>query len=210
MRPSKFGSLRLHGGELCLDFTNTLHDRTIEGSKDYLECFDDLVDWLAFTRALSGAEVQRLRKDSAAHPMKAKQGFWDAVNFRELLFRILFALAIHKNPHPDDLASLNQELARILQHTRLSYSSKRFTACRDHDVDTLTTALWPICRSAIDLLLANNFDRLKKCPKCHWLFYDKSKNGKRRWCSMETCGSIDKSLRYYYRKKSGTHSVDSK
>ncbi|WP_344746998.1 CGNR zinc finger domain-containing protein [Streptosporangium vulgare] len=35
------------------------------------------------------------------------------------------------------------------------------------------------------------------CPSCYWLFLDTSKNGRRRWCSMTTCGSRDKARRYY-------------
>jgi predicted RNA-binding Zn ribbon-like protein len=49
--------------------------------------------------------------------------------------------------------------------------------------------------------LSDKLERVKECPNCGWLFLDTTKNGKRRWCSMEDCGSNVKALEYYYRKK---------
>ena len=33
--------------------------------------------------------------------------------------------------------------------------------------------------------------RLKACPRdvCHWVFYDRSRNGSGKWCSMSVCGN---------------------
>jgi len=43
--------------------------------------------------------------------------------------------------------------------------------------------------------------RLHRCPgrDCGWLFLDTS--GRRRWCSMATCGSREKMRRMYARKR---------
>lgn len=32
------------------------------------------------------------------------------------------------------------------------------------------------------------WQRFKACAGCEWVFYDKSKNGSGRWCSMSACG----------------------
>ncbi|TIU06903.1 MAG: CGNR zinc finger domain-containing protein, partial [Mesorhizobium sp.] len=34
------------------------------------------------------------------------------------------------------------------------------------------------------------------CPRCGWLFLDTSRGGKRRWCSMRTCGNREKVSRH--------------
>lgn len=60
-----------------------------------------------------------------------------------------------------------------------------------------------IAESAFVLLTRGPLDRLGACPSCGWLFVDTSKNGRRRWCSMATCGARDKSRRHY-RVKAGT------
>ncbi|HEV2853834.1 MAG TPA: CGNR zinc finger domain-containing protein [Thermoanaerobaculia bacterium] len=32
-------------------------------------------------------------------------------------------------------------------------------------------------------------------PDCGWMYVDCSRNGLRRWCEMETCGTLEKSRR---------------
>ena len=45
--------------------------------------------------------------------------------------------------------------------------------------------------------------RIRHCAnaKCLWLFLDDSKNGSRRWCSMQLCGNRAKAHRHYLRGK---------
>ena len=50
---------------------------------------------------------------------------------------------------------------------------------------------------------ADSLDRLKMCAseECHWVFYDRSKPGNRRWCSSALCGNRDKTRNYRARKQ---------
>lgn len=60
--------------------------------------------------------------------------------------------------------------------------------------------------SALDALVASvgrslsdgTWHRLRMCAAddCHWIFYDSSRNGAGRWCSMDTCGNRMKTRRY--------------
>ena len=50
--------------------------------------------------------------------------------------------------------------------------------------------------AAVDLLRNDPLDRLKACPNCGHLFLDATKNGSRRWCSMEDCGTQVKVQRF--------------
>jgi predicted RNA-binding Zn ribbon-like protein len=50
--------------------------------------------------------------------------------------------------------------------------------------------------------------RLKACPDCHWVFYDYTRNGSKRWCLMNAggpqgraCGTIAKVRRYRERNR---------
>ena len=47
------------------------------------------------------------------------------------------------------------------------------------------------------------WQRLKICrnDECRWAFYDRSKNGGRVWCSMQSCGCQSKSRAYRARKR---------
>ncbi|MBV9232047.1 MAG: CGNR zinc finger domain-containing protein, partial [Chloroflexi bacterium] len=72
----------------------------------------------------------------------------------------------------------------------------------------LASPTWPIVQSAMQLLIEGDARRIKLCPgvpgdsvACAWLFYDESKNGSRRWCSMADCGSGAKARRLTDRRR---------
>jgi predicted RNA-binding Zn ribbon-like protein len=54
---------------------------------------------------------------------------------------------------------------------------------------------------AADLLTSGAWRRLRQCEgeTCGWLFPDRSKSGRRRWCSMADCGNREKARRHYHR-----------
>ena len=54
-------------------------------------------------------------------------------------------------------------------------------------------------------LLADRPERIRSCanPACVLHFYDVSKNGTRRWCSMLGCGNRAKASRHYARHRQG-------
>jgi predicted RNA-binding Zn ribbon-like protein len=64
----------------------------------------------------------------------------------------------------------------------------------DGPVDTIVA-------SATELVTAGPVDRLKACGNCPWLFLDLSRNGSRRWCSMEGCGTEVKIRRLTERRR---------
>ena len=85
----------------------------------------------------------------------------------------------------------------------------RFTA--------LGPELIPVGGSAVDRVLGSltgivaramidgSWRRLKVCPgpHCGWVFYDHSRNGSGRWCSMNVCGGREKARAHYRRRREG-------
>ena len=75
--------------------------------------------------------------------------------------------------------------------------------------------LIPVGASAVDRLLGSltgivtramidgSWRRLKVCPgpHCGWVFYDHSRNGSGRWCSMNVCGGREKARAHYRRRR---------
>jgi hypothetical protein len=61
-------------------------------------------------------------------------------------------------------------------------------------------AAWDAARDYLRLLAAAP-ERIRRCahPACVLWFHDTSRNGTRRWCSMEACGNRSKAGRYYRR-----------
>ncbi|MCT9078521.1 CGNR zinc finger domain-containing protein [Streptomyces fulvoviolaceus] len=61
---------------------------------------------------------------------------------------------------------------------------------------------WLAARNYLELL-ATAPDRIRTCAheSCILHFFDTSRNGTRRWCSMATCGNRAKASRHYARSK---------
>jgi predicted RNA-binding Zn ribbon-like protein len=61
----------------------------------------------------------------------------------------------------------------------------------------------PVLWSAADILVGPDSARVRECAnnRCLWLFLDDSKNGTRRWCSMQACGNRAKAHRHYLRQR---------
>jgi predicted RNA-binding Zn ribbon-like protein len=62
-----------------------------------------------------------------------------------------------------------------------------------------------LAHAAVDLVRTIDLAQLRVCPVaeggCGWLFLDRSRNGSRRWCAMEDCGTQAKSRRLTERRR---------
>ena len=67
-------------------------------------------------------------------------------------------------------------------------------------VDGAIARLMAIVAAAVE---HGRWERLKACPReeCEWAFYDKSKNRSGRWCTMESCGNIEKAKAFRERQR---------
>jgi predicted RNA-binding Zn ribbon-like protein len=196
-------SLELVGGQLCLDFANTVSTRAEGLGHEYLASYDDLVAWGPHVQILAGEEAEVLLHGSARHPALALAVLQRGLELREVICRVFSAIADGQEPTGVDLAALNvalrETLVRLEVHPSPDGYQWRWIA-GEGDLDRI---LWPIVRSAADLLTSEDLGRVRECARegCDWLFVDQSKNHSRRWCSMALCGSRVKSRRYYQRAR---------
>jgi predicted RNA-binding Zn ribbon-like protein len=60
----------------------------------------------------------------------------------------------------------------------------------------------PVVDSAAEGLVRGELARVRRCsdPRCPRVFLDTTKNGRRRWCDMATCGNRAKAARHRKRK----------
>jgi predicted RNA-binding Zn ribbon-like protein len=167
------------GGDLALDFVNTLGGlRDGPWDDEWLHGYADLVAWARHAGALGAAPPDPDRRRAAAT-------FAAAIELREALYRVFAAQAAGAPPPETDLAALAAAHADAAAHARLS-PGRRFAWSWPEDHPR--APLWPVAQSATDLLRSDRLSRLKQCRNCRWLFLDASRNGSRRWCSMEHCG----------------------
>jgi len=199
-------NLELVGGRLCLDFTNTVSTRSKALRRDYLDSYAELVVWGRHAGILGDDEAQALRERAHRHPAAAMAAHEHAIGLRETIYRIFSAIAGGQEAEEADLDSLNCMLRTALSRLEVARSADRFEWSWVLDDDDLSHILWPIVRSAAELLTSESLGRVRHCARdgCDWLFVDSSKNSSRRWCSMSMCGSRVKARHYYQRKKLGS------
>src|SRR5690606_10204621 len=99
------------------------------------------------------------------------------------------------------LPELGPLLREAASREQLEYGDGHFSLGLREDPDELLAPLWPVVHSLKGLLTQNDIGRIKECPKCGWVFLDQNKNGRRKWCNPQACGSTDKMERYNRRKK---------
>lgn len=70
------------------------------------------------------------------------------------------------------------------------------------EADGVPGALAIVAATAVRAQLSGDWGRLKACgaDDCRWVFYDGSRNGGARWCSMQACGNRDKIRAYRQRQ----------
>lgn len=205
-------SMNLVGGALCFDFTNTLDGRGGAGANiiEYLRDYSDLVAWGRHTHILTDAEAAQLYAAAARHPDEAAAVFRRAIDLRETLYRLFVAVAHDRDSAPADLAALNDALAEAMRHAHISQTPQGFVwDWLDVAPTVLARTLWPVARSAAEVLTSQAVQRVRECPgsDCGWLFVDTSKNHSRRWCDMDSCGNRAKARRHYTRKRSSDASA---
>jgi predicted RNA-binding Zn ribbon-like protein len=194
-------NLSLDGGCLCLDFVNTLHDRTVPDPFDYLISYEDFLDWGVKTTFLS--EHQRLEiKNNLLLSGKSPDPLFEKIKeHRENLYLLFLAISRDEEPSPDVVGMFNRILSRVLSQFVLKFNAAACTSVSWKNNYGAEILFFEIIKSAYELLISNDLKRVKECGSCGWLFFDKSKNNSRRWCNMQNCGSVIKAKRYYDKKK---------
>lgn len=181
--------IEIVGNALCLDFANTVNARPVT-RWDVLATPNDAVAWSVAV----GRPVDDLPAGDDAELAATRA-------LREPIYRVFRSVAHGRPPDDDDLDALAAEYSVAVANGSLRIADGTYRMSWP-EPRTLQQLRWEVAVSAIELLTQGPLDRLGECPSCGWLFLDTSKNRRRRWCSMATCGSRDKARRYYERHSS--------
>jgi predicted RNA-binding Zn ribbon-like protein len=169
----------LSGEPLALDLLNT-EWMAADGPADLLTTMAGTRGWLA----ASGEETGPTRETRDA-----------LVTARGAIRDVLT-----QPGQPDALEHLNQ----VLGHGSVRLSIEP-PARPEQTLEVDDPAWRPAVMAAASLLelLQEAPDRIRKCqnPVCVLWFYDTTRNGTRRWCSMATCGNRAKAHRHYDRNR---------
>jgi predicted RNA-binding Zn ribbon-like protein len=183
-------AIRLDGGRLCVDFVNTIHDRYATEVEDYIHGPERFIEWCLRAGAL------RADEHIVAPRGRCSERLRHVRNLRHHLHAVLAAQVDGVRAPADAVQDLDAWLHRAWGSQALRSDGKM------HWRDDAYDALLPLKRialDALDFLGDPSVSQLRRCANttsCGWLFLDTTKNHRRRWCAMETCGTAAKMMRY--------------
>ena len=203
MRRVSVDDLPRVGGDLCLDYVNTVDTWQRTDRVDYLSDYRALVAWAARAGALPTSRAGRLLDGAATRQPQAQRVHVRSVALRDALFHVL-APGERRSVEPW-LEIVNEELESAMRALRLRPAQSGYELVSTSG-DELDQMLWPVLRAATQLATSPGLERVRSCPgeDCGWLFLDTSKAGRRRWCSMAICGNRMKTKRHRARARLAT------
>lgn len=193
-------TLKLDGGALPFHLINTVYAWRGENLHDYLASYADVLEWCAKVGMLKKEALRQLKIAAEAQPAAASKAFQKIIQTRALLYGLFSAVADGDGQAlAQVLPPFNKALHEALLHFAWAPSKGSFQFVPQKEL-SLLLPLWIVLKGAHDILAIEDQTRIKECPRCGWIFLDTTKNGKRRWCNAQDCGSVEKSRRYYRKK----------
>jgi predicted RNA-binding Zn ribbon-like protein len=176
------------GGHPVLDLTNTVFDRAHPAPDD--ELLKTPSDVLAWCESVGLFESAPALGDAAAADLTEQ-----VRSVREHAWAVFDAVA-REQPVPAGAAGALLERGGAgvrAGHLRSIDTDMEHLAADWAAPGAIATALALLAVHALFTLPA---DRVRACDRCGWLFLDSSRGGRRRWCSMSTCGNREKASRH--------------
>jgi predicted RNA-binding Zn ribbon-like protein len=192
------------GNRLCIDFANTIYSE--QGHDDALMEWQDIpafirVAGLAAETTLdliSGRETEvaelseSLIRDGNAGLFDPHWLLTEAKQLRTHIRDGLVTLSEGQEAPASVVAALNGVLTSALLTEKLDPAAGGgWVLSTRSPAPSYTRVLALMARSAADVFVEGATAPVRKCgnPHCPLYFYDTSRAGRRRWCSMDSCGN---------------------
>ena len=189
---SPLTDLRIVGGNLALDFVNTRGGpRHGPADSEWLSSYEDFAAW----SSRAGLADPSTPPGETAPRAALLAAFARVQACRDDMYEIFLALADGSAPPEAALRRIQLAYVEALAYGQLTGDMEGFAWRWDPGSGPLAP-LWSIVAAAVELLTHGPADRIKSCHACRFMFIDQSKNGSRRWCSMDDCGKAAKIARY--------------
>jgi predicted RNA-binding Zn ribbon-like protein len=197
-----FRTADLVAGNVALDFINTVTARDTT-PRDWLHGYQSLLEWARLSPEFKAKDLDTLTLMAEQDPAGAKAATTRATRFRETLCRSIYAMLGEEVSSEEDGLEIERAYQVAMKSVRFDWGS---TGCKltwtaeGSGLDLITHVA---SVHAVYLLAHLDTDRLRICDgeNCGWVFLDTSRNGRRRWCDMATCGNVAKARRHYDRKR---------
>jgi predicted RNA-binding Zn ribbon-like protein len=184
-----------------LDFLNT-KPVLADGPTELLTGAHALERWLIASRIVTSPKTKALLRCWRSTP-EAAAFLRELIAFRERLRKEVLRIENGALPSDSFLAEMNLLLLQYPLHSSLKRRDRKIERKVLFEPRKPSDFWAPIVDGAADLLSETQMSRLRKCESCVVHFFDTSKKGSRRWCSMNICGNKIKVAAYQHRKRDG-------
>ena len=186
------------GDRLWLDFVNT--DDVRRGMRvDLLRDFDAFVRWLEAAALLDAERAGGIRRRAQLQLAGASAVLAEARRIRASLRALAERGVQSVDVRRTVVAEINRVLGRSVGTRRLDERGDgSFMRAFVPGGDAFAALMIPVVESAADTLVTGELSRVRRCgdPTCPRVFLDATRNGRRRWCQMGTCGNRAKAARH--------------
>lgn len=191
----------LIGQRLAIDFGNTVV--AADGAGDGLRSWSDLVDFLVAAGQLDGRRASQVKALAEGDPEGTARVLRQAVALRDAIRRVVGALAEETPIEAESVQPINSVLRVTEGHDELVEAEDRWRLGFVRREQRLEWLLAGIARSAAELVEEGPGAPVRKCARaeCILHFYDTSRTGRRRWCSMAVCGNRSKVAAFAGRRR---------
>ena len=185
----------------ALDFLNTRE--LVSGSLvDHLETPAHAFDWLAARNLVHPELLDRERRRALDDPETGQRTLGRVRRVRDALREVTDAVAERRRAAPAALAEVNRAI-RAREVIELEQAEDGVRVGHRHVGDPVDDALARLAEPIVHEISNGRPERFRICDNetCRWVFFDASPTGRRRWCSMASCGNRAKARRHRERVK---------
>lgn len=186
---------------LILHLANTAGFRPLLDRPESMSTFDDLLNWTAEQKVLSPAQRRSLM---SVDDEERDRIYRRVISFRDAAQSLLSRVVRNRPPSKEDVLLVSDEIRAAFSDRELDIQKGK-VVWQHGSSGPESRLLGLLASSAAELLDSEDLGRLRECSgrDCSRLFIDRSRNGTRRWCSMEGCGNRAKARRHYRRTREG-------
>jgi predicted RNA-binding Zn ribbon-like protein len=188
------------GGRTAMDFANSARRFGKEG-----EGLEQLEELLSFLKSLG-----HLHEDEASDYHMFLFQNRDRCNelmkrLRELRAKFIGVLVQMADGWPVDpsfVSDVNERLAGFTTRLEIVSADEGYAVKTVLVEEGPERLIYPILKDIAEFMASDQLTKVRKCASdsCDLFFINQSRNGRRRWCSMSTCGNRAKVNAYLKRK----------
>jgi|TARA_R110000850_G_scaffold16067_5_gene50106 predicted RNA-binding Zn ribbon-like protein len=189
------------GGRLAVDFANSF--KRIGREKEGIGNFEDLLTFMKSHHLLHEDEASDLHMFLFQNPGRCQKVVDSLLELRTGFRAVLTDISQGWPVNPEFFSHINDRLASYKSYHKIEPAEEGMELKTIIDENGPEKLIFPIVRDIAEFLTSDHVEKTRPCANddCDLYFVNQSRNGRRRWCSMSTCGNRAKVNAYLKRQE---------